>query len=84
MGKVKKKKDLPIDVIWEALNAKDSQPRRYNSGNVLHDYWNHNKSKLNGWSFNKFYNYLQGLNRTEVELEYKDAHRKFGDFSQWI
>ena len=83
MGKVKKK-NIPLETLWEALMTKEEGSRRYNKGNVLYDYWFNNKSKMIGWTFNEFSNHLNNLDRTKLEIDYKEAHRKFGDFSQWI
>ena len=73
---IKNKSELSIDIQYEK--------RRYNNGNPLHEFYNEPQTKLKGWSFNKFLNYIHSLNRTEVEIEYRKKNNRFGSFSKWI
>ena len=80
---IKNKSELSIDIQYEGLMAKDDK-RRYNQGSPLQNYYYDNKDKLKGWSFNKFLSYIQGLNKTQVEIEYRKKNNRFGSFSKWI
>ena len=72
-----------IDILWGGLRASETT-KRDNKSNLLYEYYVENKDKLKGWSFNSFHDYLMGLDRRQIEIQYREQYRKYGSFTEWI